>query len=106
MSDDLIKSPQGERKWSVSVGVHDSGFGSKPSLVSTRTAAAPSDTQDTSSATSRADRHNRVLLPFWTSGQARKQLKYMALEEERTQQKLLSEALNLLFQSRGKPPIA
>jgi hypothetical protein len=54
----------------------------------------------------RNDRRNRVLLPFWTIVSARKQLKYLALEEDRTQQNLLEEALNMLFLSRGRPPIA
>jgi hypothetical protein len=53
----------------------------------------------------RSDRQNRVLLPFWTTVSARKQLKYLAIEEDRTQQKLLEEALNLLFQNRGRSPI-
>jgi hypothetical protein len=48
---------------------------------------------------------DRVLLLFWTSAEARRQLKYIAIEEELTQQKLLAEALNLLFRSRGKPTV-
>jgi hypothetical protein len=45
---------------------------------------------------------SRVLLPFWTSSAARKQLKYIALDEGKTQQSLLTEALNMLFEKRGR----
>lgn len=34
------------------------------------------------------------------------QLKQLALEQDTSQQKLLSEALNLLFIKHGKPPVA
>jgi hypothetical protein len=67
---------------------------------------ADAEEQEQNTSNARLNRIDRVLLPFWTNGQARKQLKYIAVEEERTQQKLLLEALNMLFQSRGKPPIA
>ena len=35
-----------------------------------------------------------------------RQLKHLATDEERTSHDLLLEALNMLFQDRGKPPIA
>jgi hypothetical protein len=54
----------------------------------------------------RPDREGRVPLPFWTTAPAKKQLRLMAAEDDTTQQDLMSEALNLLFKSRGKPPIA
>jgi hypothetical protein len=54
----------------------------------------------------RPDRDGRVPLPFWTKVSARKQLRLLAAEEDSTQQSLMAEALNLLFQSRGKPPLA
>jgi hypothetical protein len=69
-------------------------------------AVADIEGQEQNVSNARLDRIGRVLLPFWTNAKARKHLKYIAVEEERTQQKLLSEALNMLFQSRGKPPIA
>jgi len=37
---------------------------------------------------------------------AKKQLAMLAIEEDTTQQELLTEALNDLFRKRGKPPIA
>jgi len=54
----------------------------------------------------RPDREGRVPLPFWTTAPAKKQLRLLAAEEDSTQQDLMGEALNLLFKSRGKPPIA
>jgi predicted dienelactone hydrolase len=54
----------------------------------------------------RPDREGRVALPFWTTAPAKKQLRLLAAEEDSTQQDLMAEALNLLFKSRGKPPIA
>jgi Antitoxin-like ribbon-helix-helix len=63
------------------------------------------ETKPASSA-KRPDREGRVPLPFWTTAPAKKQLRLMAAEGDTTQQDLMSEALNLLFKSRGKPPIA
>jgi hypothetical protein len=77
---------------------------SSPSVEKVDT--ADKEVDEKNSTKGRLDRKNRVLLPFWTSVSARKQLKYLAIEEDRTQQNLLEEALNLLFQSRGRPPIA
>jgi hypothetical protein len=54
----------------------------------------------------RPDRDGRAPVPFWTTAQARRQLRIMAAEEGTTQQKLMAEALNLLFTGHGKPPLA
>ncbi len=54
----------------------------------------------------RPDREGRVPLPFWTTAPAKKQLRLLAAEDDTTQQDLMTEALNLLFKNRGKPPIA
>lgn len=58
------------------------------------------------SGSKRPDREGKVPLPFWTTAPAKKQLRLLAAEGDTTQQDLMSEALNLLFKSRGKPPIA
>ena len=50
-------------------------------------------------------KQDRVLMPFWSDVSARKQLKRIAIDEEKTQQALLAEALNMLFESRGKPRV-
>jgi hypothetical protein len=44
-----------------------------------------------------------VPIPFWTTALARRQLRMLAAEEDTTQQKLIAEALNMLFDRRGKP---
>lgn len=49
----------------------------------------------------RTDREDRVLLPFWTTKDHRKRLKLLAINEERTQQELLTEALEMLFEKRN-----
>lgn len=53
-----------------------------------------------------ATRTGKKALPFWVPVAAKKQLAMLAIEEETTQQDLLTEALNDLFRKRGKPPIA
>jgi hypothetical protein len=45
-------------------------------------------------------------MPFWVPVAARKQLRMLAAELDSTQQKLMTEALNMLFQKHRKPPIA
>jgi hypothetical protein len=92
--------------WNSVVTLHNSGFGPKPTLVLGQSAIERPGSHETSPLSLLTDRENRVLMPFWTSAQARKQLKYLAIEEESTQQRLLSEALNMLFLSRGKTPMA
>ena len=54
----------------------------------------------------RPDREGRKPMPFWTTEAAKKQLRMMAAEMDTSQQNLMTEALNMLFQQRGKPPIA
>jgi len=54
----------------------------------------------------RPDREGRKPLPFWTTEAAKKQLRMMAAEMDTTQQDLMTDALNMLFQKHGKPPIA
>jgi hypothetical protein len=43
---------------------------------------------------------------FWLEPEAFRQLGAMAFEEERSVQSLMEEAVDLMFQSRGKPRIA
>lgn len=54
----------------------------------------------------RPDREGRRPMPFWTTEAAKKQLRMMAAEMDTSQQHLMTEALNALFQRHGKPPIA
>jgi hypothetical protein len=54
----------------------------------------------------RPDREGRTAMPFWVPITARKQLRILAAELDTTQQELMTQALNMLFQKHGKPPIA
>jgi hypothetical protein len=85
---------------------YDTGLPVNRPLASGTDSAASIEVRDRTSVGRRNDRQSRVLLPFWTNGQSRKQLKHLAVEEDSTQQNLLTEALNMLFRSRSKPPIA
>jgi hypothetical protein len=62
-------------------------------------------TADTT-AVPRPDRAGRAPLPFWATVAAKKQLRLLAAEHDSTQQDLMTEALNMLFQKYNKPPIA
>jgi len=54
----------------------------------------------------RPDRVGKRATLFQLSEAAKKQLAKLAIDEDTTQQALLSEALNDLFRKHGKPPIA
>jgi hypothetical protein len=54
----------------------------------------------------RPDRIGKRATLFQLPAAAKKQLAMLAIEHDTTQQALLSEALNDLFQKHGKPPIA
>ncbi len=68
-------------------------------------AALPPDTT-TEPREKRPDRVGKRATLFQLPAAAKKQLAILAIERETTQQALLSEALNDLFQKHGKPPIA
>ncbi len=68
--------------------------------------SAPAAMPQATKLADRPDRAGRTPMPFWTTTAAKKQLRMMAAEDDTTQQELMTEALNLLFQKRGKPPIA
>lgn len=54
----------------------------------------------------RPDRAGKRATLFQLPAAAKKQLAILAVEQETTQQALMSEALNDLFKKHGKPPIA
>lgn len=51
-------------------------------------------------------RQGKSRLETWVSRDAKKQLRLLAVEEEKSQDQLLRDGLNLLFRSHGRPPIA
>ena len=79
------------------------GVFAAPVLTPAKSAPKPSEP---AKALPRPDREGRKPLPFWTTEAAKKQLRMMAAEMDTTQQDLMTDALNMLFQSHGKPPIA
>lgn len=54
----------------------------------------------------RPDRAGRKATLFQIPEAAKKQLAILAIENDTTQQALLTDALNMLFSKHGKPPIA
>jgi hypothetical protein len=51
-------------------------------------------------------RQGKSRLETWVSRDAKKQLRLLAVEEEKSQDQLLRDGLNMLFRSHGIPPIA
>jgi hypothetical protein len=56
--------------------------------------------------TTTGPRAGKKAAPFWMPAAAKKQLDFLTVEQETTQQALLTEALNDLFKKYDKPPIA
>ena len=54
----------------------------------------------------RTDRAGKRMIGFYIPDAAYRQLRQLALDEETTNQELLTEALNTLFKNRGKQTIA
>jgi hypothetical protein len=51
-------------------------------------------------------RENQKAIISWHNKAVRAQLKQIGIEQEKSQQKLIAEALNMLFVKYGKGPIA
>ena len=51
-------------------------------------------------------RQGKRRLELWLSPDAKKQVKLIAVDEEKSQEQVMADALNMLFKSRGIPPIA
>lgn len=51
-------------------------------------------------------RRGKRRVELWVSPDAKKQVKLIAVDEEKSQEQVMAEALNMLFKSRGVPPIA
>jgi hypothetical protein len=70
------------------------------------TVSKPQRQPTSEKAPARPDRAGRAPLPFWATVAAKKQLRILAAEIDKTQQDLMTEALNMLFQKYNRPPIA
>jgi hypothetical protein len=53
-----------------------------------------------------ATRRGKVSITQWVDPAVRKQVQQIALDHDREQCDLVNEAINLLFEKYGKPPIA
>ena len=51
-------------------------------------------------------RRGKKRVEAWISPEARKQLKLIAVEEDKSQDRVMADALNMLFAKHGIPPIA
>ena len=51
-------------------------------------------------------RRGKKRVEAWISPEARKHLKHIAVEEDKSQDRVMADALNLLFAKHGIPPIA
>ena len=51
-------------------------------------------------------RRGKKRVEAWVSPEARKHLKHIAVEEDKSQDRVIADALNLLFEKHGIPPIA
>jgi len=51
-------------------------------------------------------RGNKVSITQWVDPAVRKQIQQLVLDHDRYEYELVNEALNLLFEKYGKPPIA
>jgi hypothetical protein len=72
--------------------------------TATATSAA---SEDASSAGSlQPSRRGKVAITHWVDPVVRKQVAQLALDHDKSQAELISEALNLLFEKYGKSPIA
>ncbi len=77
-----------------------------PPPAPVRKVAPPKLATTESAPAARPDREGRKSMPFWTTEAAKKQLRVLAAELDSSQQDLMTEALNMMFQKHGKPPIA
>jgi hypothetical protein len=88
------------RKPSLSdaVTARDSGIGRAPPALSAQATPAGQGRP--------ASRVGRKGVAFWVDPDAGRQLRILAAEEDRTVQSLMEEALDLLFQNRGRYRLA
>lgn len=77
-----------------------------PKPVAVPTVAAPGPAPISATKAVQRSRIGKVSIGVWVDPAVRKQLAQIALDHDKDQADLLVEALNLLFERYGKPPIA
>jgi hypothetical protein len=80
----------------------------RPAPAPKTTTATSATPEDASSAGSllQPSRRGKVAITHWVDPAVRKQVAQLALDHDKSQAELVSEALNLLFEKYGKSPIA
>jgi hypothetical protein len=80
----------------------------RPAPVPKTATATSAASEDASSAGSllQPSRRGKVAITHWVDPAVRKQVAQLALDHDKSQAELVSEALNLLFEKYGKSPIA
>jgi hypothetical protein len=80
----------------------------RPAPAPKATPAASAAPKDESSASPlpQPSRRGKVAITLWVDPAVRKQVAQLALDHDKSQAELVSEALNLLFEKYGKSPIA
>jgi hypothetical protein len=68
--------------------------------------AAPAELPQSLRISEQPSRRGKVAITHWVDPAVRKQLARLAIDYDSTQADLCAEALNLLFEKYGKPPIA
>ena len=68
--------------------------------------AATSAVEKTTQSDLPPSRQGKSRLETWVTRDAKKQLRLLAVEEDKSQDQLLRDGLNMLFRSHGRPPIA
>lgn len=81
-------------------------FTADKAKLATLESESTSATQSESPSLQQKSRLNKVQIPVYVSPDVRMQLKILSAERGRTQEDLLKEAINDLFQKHGKPSIA
>ena len=71
-----------------------------------KTATATSEDASSAGSLLQPSRRGKVAITHWVDPAVRKQVAQLALDHDKSQAELVSEALNLLFEKYGKSPIA
>ena len=84
----------------------DAGGKAQPAAKPTATPAEGQGASPTKAAGRAPGRDGKVVIAAYFDPAVRKQLAILSVEQDQTQAALLAEALNLLFEKHGRPPIA
>ena len=81
-------------------------FNERKEKVETVAASGTSAVEKITQSSLPPSRQGKSRLETWVGKEAKKQLRLLAVEEEKSQDQLLRDGLNMLFRHHGRPPIA